>query len=448
VKRLNLRDRLTLVVTAGAAVALAVLTLGFNLALRSSLDHDADNVLAARASAALGTVNVASGVVRGKEAPDSGFVDTLVWIYSGRRAVERPRAPAALNAAADRLAGGPRQTIEEGRYDIRLLAVPVKRGGAHRGTVVVGLSLAPYERTASRALIASLIFAFAVLLGVLLMTRLVIRGALRPVARMTAEAAEWSEQDIDHRFHAGEPHDELTGLAATFDSLLDRLAATLRHEKRFSAEVSHELRTPLAAIAGEADLALRRERESGEYREALTTIATRARQMQRTVESLLATERAETGAAGTAEAGDVAALAVEAVSGLAAQRGVEVNLRLPARELRVGMDADVAERVLAPLVENACQFAKRQVTINVRGTEDHVEYVVSDDGPGVEADEGERIFEPGVRGSAGQDRQANTGNGGGTGLGLALARRLARAADSEVAYVADEGAFVFTAPRG
>ena len=53
---------------------------------------------------------------------------------------------------------------------------------------------------------------------------------------------------------AGEPHDELTGLAAAFDRMLDRLAASLRHEQRFSAELSHELRTPLAAILAEAEL--------------------------------------------------------------------------------------------------------------------------------------------------------------------------------------------------
>lgn len=444
-KRLDLRDRLTLVVTVGAALALAALTLGFNLTLRSSLDHDADNVLAARASAALGTVEVKQGAVRGREAPDSGFVDTLVWIYSNGGAVERPRAPGALQGAADRLSGGPRRYAEASRYDIRLLSVPVTQAGGRAGTVVVGVSLAPYERTASRALIASLILAAAMWLGMLLATRLVIRGALRPVARMTAEASSWSEHDIDHRFHAGEPHDELTRLAATFDSMLDRLAATLRHERRFSAEVSHELRTPLTAIAGEADLALRRDRSDDEYRDALRAIATRARQMQLMVDSLLATERAETGAAGTADANEPVARVASAFAGLADERGVDVRVTRSPTSLRVGMDADVAERVLAPLVENACLYARKCVDVSVRSTEDGVEYVVNDDGPGVAADERESIFDPGTRGSAGA---ASSNNGGGAGLGLALSRRLARAADGDVVYAPAEGAFIFQAPRG
>ena len=65
---------------------------------------------------------------------------------------------------------------------------------------------------------------------------------------MTEDAASWSEHDLDRRFDLGEPYDELTRLAATLDGLLERIAASLRHEQRFTAELSHELRTPLARI--------------------------------------------------------------------------------------------------------------------------------------------------------------------------------------------------------
>src|SRR5439155_11030841 len=97
-------------------------------------------------------------------------------------------------------------------------------------------------------------------------TRLVVTRALRPVARMTAEAADWSEHDLEHRFNVGEPYDELTQLAATFDTMLARLGSSLRHEQLLSSELSHELRTPLAAVVTEAELALRRRRGDEEYR--------------------------------------------------------------------------------------------------------------------------------------------------------------------------------------
>lgn len=447
--RLGLRDRLTLVVTIGAALVLGALTFGFNLVLRSSLDHDANRVLDARAAATLATVEVGRGTVRRAEAPDSEAVDALVWIYAASRAVERPRTVATLQARADTMAGGPRRFVEDPRSDVRLLSQPIVRGNARVGTVVVGVSLEPYERSASQALIASVLFAVAIFVLVVVATRFVIGGALRPVARMTTEAAEWSDHDLDHRFHAGEPHDELTRLAATFDSMLDALAASLRHERRFSAEVSHELRTPLAAIVAEADFALRQPRETREYQDALETIARRAAQLQRTLETLLAAERAELGPLGTADAGTVARRARDSSAAIATERGIELAVVTEDRSLRLGADADAAERVLAPLIENACRYAQSRAEVRVRAREEHVDYLVSDDGPGVDADEAEVIFEPGARGRSGVAADHDRDGGlPGAGLGLSLSRRLARALDGEVRYAVEQRAFIFEAPRG
>ena len=207
--------------------------------------------------------------------------------------MERPAAPRSAQRLADSLAGGPRAYAEDSGADLRLHAVPIQQGPRRVGTVVSAISLEPYEHSASKALGASALYAAAALLFVVIATRLVVTRALRPVARMTAEARDWSEHDLEHRFNVGEPYDELTQLAATFDSMLARLASSLRHEQLLSAELSHELRTPLAAIVTEAELALRRERGDEEYREALREIESRASQMQSTLETLMAAARAE-----------------------------------------------------------------------------------------------------------------------------------------------------------
>jgi len=135
---------------------------------------------------------------------------------------------------------------------------------------------------------------------------------------MTRQAAAWSEHDLDHRFALGTPHDELTELAATLDGLLDRLAASLRHERRFSAELSHELRTPLARVLAESELALRRPREPGEYQQTLELIHANAGQLARTVDALVAAARYEAGGdRGRADAESVVSSAVAACTGLA-----------------------------------------------------------------------------------------------------------------------------------
>jgi two-component system, OmpR family, sensor kinase len=175
------------------------------------------------------------------------------------------------------------------------------------GTVVVATSLAPYEQTRSLALVSSLVLGGVLLVLVAFAARWLLASSLRPVVRMTRQAATWSDRDLDKRFALGEPHDELTELAATLDGLLDRVASSLRHEQRFSAELSHELRTPLARVLAETELALKRERGVEEYRRALEVVRGSAEQLARTVDALVAAARYEAGSRrGTADAYTVA----------------------------------------------------------------------------------------------------------------------------------------------
>src|SRR5262249_13315939 len=239
-------------------------------------------------------------------------------------------------------------------------------------------------------------------------------------------AGVWSEHDLARRFDVGEPHDELTRLAATLNGLLDRLAASLRHERRFSAELSHELRTPLSKVIAEAEVALRRERDPDEYRAALEVTLRNAHHLTRIVETLVAAAQQEASPVrGTADAYDVAQQASSAVRPVADERRVTLIAEPPPTPVRIGVDGDLAERLLQPVIDNACRYARSNVRIALETRANRVRFVVSDDGRGVDQDEIETIFDPGVRG------HSSTGTSG-AGLGLALARRLARAASGEV----------------
>src|SRR5439155_25849584 len=142
-------------------------------------------------------------------------------------------------------------------------------------------------------------------------------------------------------------------------------------------------------------------------------------QLSRTVEALVTAASYESGAIrGTSDAGDAVAGAISACAGLAASR--KLALQVPSMvKLRVGVDGDLAERILQPVVENACRYGSTHVTVSIRRSGSTVVYTIDDDGPGVQENERERIFEPGVRGMA-------SNGGAGAGLGLARARRLAR----------------------
>ena len=422
----SLRSRLLAAVLLSVAGALAVTVVAFNVILDDRLSSDATSLLRDRASAELSTLRVVDGRLHAAESPDDAALDSQVWVFAGARSLERPRVPARLDRAAGGLAGGPHRTIEVG--STRLYAVPVVRAGRRLGTVVAGVSLQPYQRTARIALVSSIILGLLLLAGVALLARWLVRAALRPVAEMTRQAADWSERDLDRRFGLGEPQDELTELAATLDRLLERLAAGLRHEQRFSAELSHELRTPLSRLSARAELALRHPRDEAGYREALTSILDDAAQMTRAVDALVAAARTEAGPRGTSDARAAADRAVSTCAPLAERRRIALELDAPTPGPRVGVDADLVERILSPLVENACRYGNSSVRLSVRADNGAVAFDVIDDGPGVEPGDAERIFEPGVRGATSANGQA----GAGAGLGLSLARRLAQAADGSV----------------
>jgi signal transduction histidine kinase len=425
--RLPLRRRLLLSVIGALAVALIVLIGAFNLVLRERLSHEVDSALAARASAELSSLDVAGGRLAVTEAPDAAAPDTQAWVFAGRRVLEEPAADPAVRRAARRLNGGPRHTEDPRGTHVRLYAVPVVAGGRRLGTVVTAASLTPYDNTAQTALIASIVLGVLLLAAVSLAARSLISAALAPVASMTRQAAAWSEADTGRRFGLGPPRDELTQLAATLDGLLDRVASSLRHEQRFSAELSHELRSPLASVIAEAQLALRHHRSADESRAGYERILGAAQQMRRTLETLLSAARIEDRAERvTGDAAAAAHAAAEGCDALAAETGISVRVD-PAPPIRIGVETDVAERVLSPLIENACRYGAGTVRVAVEQHNGAVVFHIEDDGPGVAEQDRERIFEPGWRNGAG-----GVSHNQGAGLGLPLARRLARASGGDV----------------
>ena len=442
--RLGLRLRLLLAVLASVGVALAGLVAIFNVILDTTLNGNARDLARSRAIAETASLRFDHGKLAAGEAPDNKNADAYLWIFAGGRVVQRPHTPAVLDNAARGLTGRAPGFVDVASTDTRLYATSVEVRGRRLGTVVAGVSLVPYEQTRATALAGSLVFGGAALVLVALASRWLLASSLRPVVRMTRQTAAWSERDLDHRFALGRPHDELTELAATLDGLLDRLAASLRHERRFSAELSHELRTPLSRIVAETELALRRPREPDEYRRSLELVGASAAQLSRIIDALVTAARYEAGGRrATADAVEVAAGAAAACEALVAERRIELEVANSPAQVRVGVDADLAERILQPVIENACRYGTTRVRVAIVRDDAGVAYSIEDDGPGVAELEREWIFEPGARGAVANGRD-------GAGLGLALARRLARSVDGDVtadAHVAG-GRFVVRLPSG
>ena len=351
-------------------------------------------------------------------------------MLEGDRVVERPAGVSpALDRAAVALARSGAGGERDGPEDVRLLARPIGDADARVGTVVVALSVAPLESLQGEVLLGSLVVAALVLFAGWLAIRGAVRGALHPVATMTASAQDWGAHDLDRRFDLGPPKDELTGLAATLDGLLGRIAASRRHEQRFASEVAQELRTPIAGLRGRAELALGDDgpNAAADREAALRAVLAQTERLETTIQALLAIARQELDPSrGTV---DVAALAAELDD-------VEVSAppNLPGAE----GEPEIVRRALAPLVDNARRHARSRVWVELSAGHGRVLAAVRDDGPGLDPELGDRVFEPGVRAADGS---------GGVGLGLPLARRLARSCGGDVvAGAGPGGCFVLELP--
>jgi signal transduction histidine kinase len=441
----GLRERIWVTVLAALTVVLIALTAGFNLLLGARLDAEANTVASARAAAELDGLRVTSAGIQLAETADAGVADTPAWVFEGSRVLEQPTAPAAVGRAAAGLVYTSGFRDVPGA-DVRLYAAPVIHDGRRTGTVVAAVSTAPYDQIRQVALLASAALAALVLIAVAFATRWLISRALAPVDDMTRQAADWSEHDLARRFELGPPRDEFTTLAATLDGLLDRVAASLRHEQMLTAELSHELRTPLSAISAEAQYALRHGPDDPASRQGFEQILQSARHMTRILDTLIAAARAQASSSHpTTDAVTGARAAIHACSSLAATRELGLELSEPAHPVLASVDAAVLERVLAPLLENACRHASQRIQVDVAEVDGAVAIAVQDDGRGVNAADRDEIFAPGYHKAS---NRSDAGHGG-AGLGLALSRRLARGVGGDVTVgPSTHGArFVVTLPH-
>ena len=150
---LPLRRRLLLSVVGALALTLLVLIGAFNLVLRERLSHEANNALAARASAELASVRVVSGTLVAAETPDAAAPDTQAWVFdAAQHVLERPPTNQAVSRAAAFLARGGRGSEDLSGTQLRLYAVPVVTGGRRLGTVVTAISPASLPAGAHRPL--------------------------------------------------------------------------------------------------------------------------------------------------------------------------------------------------------------------------------------------------------------------------------------------------------
>jgi signal transduction histidine kinase len=246
--------------------------------------------------------------------------------------------------------------------------------------------------------------------------------AVRPIDRVRAVAEDIEASDLGRRIGLDRGPTELVSLAASFDAMLDRLERAADTQRQLIEETSHELRTPLSVLTTNADVLLADPNPTIDaYRRGLERSKAAAARLRATIDDLLVDAR---GRARTLDRrpADLVAIVRDVADEarlLAAAERVDVSVAGPA-SATCSVDVPTVRRAIANLVDNAVTYAPAGTTveIEVQVENEVAAVVVTDHGPGIPADEQDRVFERFWRGRAGSH---------GTGLGLPIARQIALA---------------------
>jgi signal transduction histidine kinase len=218
---------------------------------------------------------------------------------------------------------------------------------------------------------------------------------LRPVEEITNVARDIQASDLSRRIALEGPDDEITRLAATFDSMLERLDRAFSSQRRFLADTSHDLRTPLAVIRSNVEVVADDDEATvTDWQEVGGIVRRNAEKMSVMIDGLLATARLQTGKA-QAVALDLAELVTAKAAELTkplGEKGIAlVTSTSPAIVQGVVLSLD---RALTNLLDNAVVVSGQGSRIEVvTGTDAEWAWMsVTDQGPGLPAEpEGGRI---------------------------------------------------------
>jgi len=192
----------------------------------------------------------------------------------------------------------------------------------------------------------------------------------------------------------------------------------------FFAKASHELRTPVTAMRGEAEVALADAEDTGALRAALKHVVAHADFLGHRIEEMIGLARTADGKLHLdrqkLDLRQVVSNAVQSSRAFASSVEVEINLSLPSRPMAVLGDELWLNRSVLAVIENALKFSPMggKVSVELEAKETLAEVTVSDEGPGIVAEELPLVFEAYYQADAGRMR-------GGSGLGLAMTRWVA-----------------------
>ncbi|MBF8964971.1 HAMP domain-containing histidine kinase [Pontibacter sp. FD36] len=257
----------------------------------------------------------------------------------------------------------------------------------------------------------------------------------KPFSSILRQVNTISTENLNSRLpQVNKPGDELSELTQTLNTFLERLEAGVNHQKHFLKNVSHELKTPLAAILGEAELSLDKERSPQEYQQVLQKIVKSTSDLNSVIEGLLLISGLRNNTSPSTyrlfRLDELLWEVLEKIHYKYPKAEVETIMEVEESELlQLRSHPDLVATAITNIIDNALKFSEDQkVTLKIALTEQRqLTLLVQDHGPGIPVQEQDRVFDLFYRGSNTQYLKP------GHGVGLSLTKHIAEFCNFDIA---------------
>jgi two-component system, OmpR family, sensor kinase len=389
-------------------------------------------------------------------APSSGVVDRQLcsaYVNGTGYSPQIPTTIPGLSSTTPSSSGAPKTvyftaaSTKSGGPSFRVSAEQLADGDV----LVVAQTLGDTGSTLHHLLIVELVVTGAAVVAALLGGWWLVQIGLRPLRDMERTAESIAAGNLTERVPGENEATEVGRLARTLNIMLARIesafSARLASEnrlrqseqrlRRFVADASHELRTPIAAVSAYAELFGRGASEQkADLERVMGGIRSETSRMEHLVNDLLLLARLDEGRSMEQRSVDLVAMCAEAVH-TASTVGPEWPLSFEAtRPIEVMGDPISLRQVVDNLLGNVRAHTPpgTSASITVDGDETDAVITVADDGPGMEPDQAEHVFERFYRSDPSRSRIH-----GGAGLGLSIVSAIVAAHGGTVSAEATVG---------
>ncbi len=314
-----------------------------------------------------------------------------------------------------------------GNDELRIIAYPLIDGGVISSVLIMGHPVDNYVNALNQLKNNLMLITLLLIIPSILAGYLMAGGALNPIIRLSTRMKDISTENMNDGIMMDTRSSESAILIKSFNELLKRIHTSFIRERQFIADVAHEVKTPLSVIKTGAEVALSKERNADEYIQALSQTIQQTDRLTNRLGSLIDYAWAQSeDVEKQFEKVNLSKLTeeiAETITYMAGSRNIKVECHINKGIKTLGR-RDKLLQVFYNLASNAVKFTGNDgsglIKINLKNTEKHAIFEITDNGMGIEKKDLPNLFSRFYRSDSGEKIT-------GYGLGLAIAYSIIKA---------------------